>query len=178
MTISRKSTLTALAVLTLFVFAAASCGKPAGETSVRKRAPLRLSSDDRRLVREKTAALTEPVTLKLYTGSLIEKHSPETRELLKLMSSMASRIKVEEVSLTNPEDIKHLDTDHGPVTVFEGSAGNRITYYGFPDKLELEPFLDSLLITSGQMESLAPSTVSYLEKLDADVKIQVFVTPI
>ena len=165
-------------ILALLVFAVASCSKSTDETSIRKIKPVRLSQDTRKLVREKTAALAEPVTLKLFTGSPNEKRSPETRALLQLMGSMTSKIRITELPLSDPEDIRHLETDRGPVTVFEGKSGNRISYYGYPENLELEPFLDSLLITSGQMEPLAASTVTYLEGLEADINIRVFVTSI
>jgi len=166
------------AVLALLVFAVSSCSKPSEETSSRKSKPFRLSIEDRKLVREKTARITEPVTINFYTGKPGEKNAAETNALLDLMSTMTSKIKVNELGFSDPSIQFKLETDHGPVMVLEGNSPIGISYYGYPEEMELEPFLDSILIATGQMEPLADSTVSYLMSLDSDVMIRVFATPL
>ncbi len=175
----RGKTRTFFCVITTFlVLAGTSCSKPPEDTSVSKTRPIRLSVEDRKLIREKTARIAEPVTINLYTGKPGEKHAAETKALLNLMSTMASKIKVNELGLSEQGIREKLETDHGPVMVPIGAFPMGISYYGYPEEMELEPFLDSILIATGQMEPLADSTVSYLKSLDSDVMIRVFATPL
>lgn len=166
------------AVLALLVLAGTSCSKPPEDASVSKARPIRLSLMDRKLIREKTARITEPVTINFYTGMPGEKHAAETKALLDLMSTMTAKVKVNELGLSEQGIQEKLETDHGPVMVPEGTSPIGISYYGYPERMELEPFLDSILIATGQMEPLADSTVSYLKSLDSDIMIRVFVTPL
>ncbi len=165
-------------ILALLVLAGTSCSKPPEDTSVSKARPIRLSLKDRKLIREKTARITEPVTINFYTGKPGEKHAAETKALLDLMGTMASKIKINELGLSEQGIQEKLETDHGPVMVPIGDYPIGISYYGYPERMELEPFLDSILIATGQMEPLADSTVSYIESLDSDILIRVFVAPL
>jgi len=166
------------AFLALLLFTVLSCSKPSGDTESRRSKPVRFGQKERLLLREKTAMLDTTVNIKFFRRSAEEKHYAKTRALLDLLSTMTSRIKVQELGLSDPGDRQKLETDHGPVLIPEGEIPIGISYYGFPNKMELEPFLDSLLIATGQMKPLADTTVSYLKSLDADVNIRVFVTPL
>ncbi len=138
----------------------------------------RLSRQERELVQAKLNMLTKPVTVHIYTGGRGRGRTSEALALLELMKTTSPMVKFVEHDMDGDESLKKdLGVTHGPVMALKGEKFFGISYFGYPALLELAPFLDGILIASGKMTPLSPSTSSFLGKLDQDVHIRVFVTP-
>jgi len=139
---------------------------------------IRLSRQEKELVQTKLSMLTSPVTVHIYTGGRGRGKTEETLALLELMKNTSSMISVVEHDMDQNESVKgDLGVSYGPVMALKGEKFFGISYYGYPALLELAPFLDGILIASGNLSPLSPQTSSFLVKLDQDVHLRVFVTP-
>ncbi|HDL53841.1 MAG TPA: hypothetical protein ENH32_07695 [Proteobacteria bacterium] len=119
-----------------------------------------------------------PVTLQFYRGGPGEKNAEETAALLDLIKNSSSQIEIKEHNLFRDSQLMGpLGIKHGPVIIPRGPNPIDISYYGYPARRELEPFLDGVLIASGQIPRLSASTETFLKELDQDLLIRVFVTP-
>ena len=129
-------------------------------------------------VEKKLALLETPVTVHVYRGSGSESGSERTSALLDLMNSKSDLLDVEGHDLEQAADIKESQkADHGPVVIPEGPDNSRSSFLGYPSRKELAPFLDSILIVSGQVPDLTPDTEAFLKDLDKEIFIRVFTTP-
>lgn len=138
----------------------------------------RLSRQERELVKVKLNMLTKPVTVHIYTGGGGRGRTGEVLALLELMKTTSPLVNFVEHDIDEDESLKEdLGVNHGPVMALKGEKFFGISYYGYPAQLELEPFLDGILIASGKVSPLSPSTSAFLAKLDQDVHLRVFVTP-
>jgi len=165
-----------LALLTLFVILP-SCERQPGGTG--SGPAIKLDSKVTSTVEEKMSAITDPVTLHLYRGPGKEKASDEMRALLDFMGKTSELVIFDEHSITEMQP-GPATPDHGPVITFqdeENLTAGRNIYLGFPDGFELEPFLDGVLMASGQVPTLSEATEKYLKNLDRDVILRIFVTP-
>jgi hypothetical protein len=139
---------------------------------------VRLSRQEKDLVRAKLDMIKNPVTVHIYTGGGGRGRTGEALALLELMKTTSPLVNFVEHDIDEDESLKEdLGVNHGPVMALKGEKFFGISYYGFPAQLELEPFLDGILIASGKMPPLSPSTSAFLAKMDQDVHIRVFVTP-
>lgn len=138
----------------------------------------RISSKDRNLVISKLEELKNPVTVYLYTGGGNKGKTRRTSELLEFMEESSENIKVIRHDLDEEKALqKDLGVDHGPVMALKGVTFQGHSYYGLPSQMELEPFLDGILIAGGQGKRLSPQAARFLSELDKEVHIRVFVTP-
>jgi hypothetical protein len=126
----------------------------------------------------KLAQLETPVTVHLYRGSGNESGADKTSALLDLMAKTSEFLTVEEHNLDQESDIrKSMKAGHGPIMILAGPRNSRSSYLGYPERKELAPFLDSILIASNQVPDLTPGTEAFLKSLDKEVAIRVFTTP-
>ena len=129
-------------------------------------------------VEGKLALLETPVTVHLYRGSGEERGAVKTRALLDLMAKTSQFLAVEEHNLDQESDIREsMKAEHGPIMIQAGPRNSRSSFLGYPDRKELAPFLDSILIVSGQVPDLTPGTEAFLKSLDKEIVIRVFTTP-
>ncbi len=129
-------------------------------------------------VEDKLAQLNTQVTVHLYRGSGKESGAQETSALLDLMTEKSGFLTVERHNLDQESDIREtMKADHGPILIPAGPRNSRSSFLGYPDRKELAPFLDSILIASGQVPELGPGTEAFLKGLDEEVFIRVFTTP-
>jgi hypothetical protein len=139
---------------------------------------VRISRQDRDLVITKLEKLKNPVTVHLYTGGGNFPKTRQTSALLELMEENSENIRVVRHDMDREPALKaDLGVDHGPVMALKGEKFQGHSYYGLPSHMELEPFLDGILIAAGQGQRPSPQTVSFLSKLEKEVHIRVFVTP-
>jgi hypothetical protein len=94
------------------------------------------------------------------------------------MAKTSEFLTVEEHNLDQESDIrKSMKAGHGPIMILAGPRNSRSSYLGYPERKELAPFLDSILIASNQVPDLTPGTEAFLKSLDKEVAIRVFTTP-
>jgi thioredoxin-like negative regulator of GroEL len=138
----------------------------------------RIGRGDRDLVTTKLAALKKPVIVHLYTGGGNVNKTRQTSALLDFMEESSGKISVIRYDMDKEPSLKtSLGVDHGPVMALKGEKFQGHSYYGLPSQMELEPFLDGILIAAGQGQRPSPQAASFLSKLEEEVHIRVFVTP-
>lgn len=129
-------------------------------------------------VESRLTRLEAPVTLHFYRGSGSESGSDKTNALLDLMSGKSQFLQVEKHDLDQAPHVREAQkADRGPIVIPEGPDNSRSSFLGYPSRRELAPFLDSILIVSGQVEDLTPGTESFLRDLDEEVFLRIFTTP-
>jgi hypothetical protein len=173
MTSLRLSIVTAL---TLFLITA-GC-RPGGETTA---PPYHLGEEVRGIVTESLTALSAPVLLNLYRGGKGENAGRQTQALLDLMLEASPNISVVNRSYDERSGAaafrSSLGVDHGPVIEMKGAGKGRFLYYGYPERKELPPFLDGVLMASGHIVDLPTSAEDFLGSLEKDIEIRIFATP-
>jgi hypothetical protein len=167
---TRKHLFICFAVL----FGLAACESKPGGTP----AKIRFDKTVVEMVEGKLAQLETPVTVHLYRGSGNERGADKTSALLDLMTEKSKLLAVEGHNLDQESDIREsMKTEHGPILILAGPENSRSSFLGYPDRKELAPFLESILIVSGQVPELTPGTAAFLKGLDQEVFIRVFTTP-
>ena len=138
--------------------------------------PARLGADVKKAVQENLASITSPVTVRLYRGGEGEVQGDEAQLLVDLMASTSSGVVAQPVAMD--ENAKaDLEVDHGPVIEFSGPTGGTMRYYGFPERKEVGPFVDSIVLASGGEAKLSPAMSGFLSELEQEVVIRIFTTP-
>ncbi len=140
------------------------------------RPPVRVSAEVKKIVQEGLASLTSPVTLRLYRGGENERQGEETQALLDFMAETSPNVTIMDIEF-NESSTADLEVDSGPVAEMKGPAGGIMRYYGFPERREVAPFVDSVLVASGGPVTLSPDVRSFLTGLKQEVVIRIFTTP-
>ena len=139
---------------------------------------VRISRGDRDLVTTKLAALKNPVTVHFYSGGGNVNKTRQTSALLEFMEESSGKISVIRYDMDKEPSLKKsLGVDHGPVMALKGEKFQGHSYYGLPSQMELEPFLDGILIAADQGQRPSPQAASFLSELENEVHLRVFVTP-
>ncbi|UCF30028.1 MAG: hypothetical protein JSV26_08050 [bacterium] len=139
---------------------------------------IQLGEEATSLITRKMILLTRPVVIHLYRGSGKEKNTDKVEALLEIVAGASDNLSVVKHDLAEDPDLRReLTSDHGPIMVFEGPSEARISYYGYPERKELSPFLDGILISSGSTTPLTDRSRDFLGGLDREVGFKVFVTP-
>lgn len=121
-------------------------------------------------VMERFRSLRDEVLIRLYYSETRE--SMIARELLKALSELSPLIKLEDRFSEDPTETPLIIiTDDGE------KYGERIKYLGLPVEYEFSTLIDTILRVSRKSVNLKSTTIKYLESLDKEVKIDVFVTP-
>jgi len=102
----------------------------------------------------------------------------ETKDLVETMCGLSPKLHLESfVTDTDTEAMEHYGIKHVPALVVMGEEDHGIRFYGVPGGYEFSSLVESLkLIASGE-PMLVQSTRDFLDQLDKDVHLQVFVTP-
>ena len=168
MPFSFRSTLIGLAAILLLT------GCQSGQDA--RKPPVRVSAEAKKIVQESLVALTSPVTLHLYRGGENERQGEEAQALIDFMAETSSNIIVVN-SEFNDASRAELEVDSGPVVEMKGRAKGIMRYYGFPERKEVAPFVDSVLVASGGPVKLSPDVRSFLTGLKQEVVVRIFTTP-
>lgn len=171
--------------LVLLIFAAVAglvlspgCSGGSGDGKARRPAP-KISERTAARVTGKLQLVSKPVTLHLYTGGGDAAKTAEASAFMDLVAAGSEFVTLEKHSITAmPPGPARVD--HGPATAF--TAGDdpeflRYYYLGTPDDLEVEPFMDGVLMASGKTMALSGRTLQFIDNLQEDVTIRVFVSP-
>lgn len=124
--------------------------------------------------------MTGPVTLHFFQGGNETAHRG-TRAILEFMAESSGQIRLLDHSLepannnTGPGLLQ--GASYGPVVRIEGVNPGSLYFYGYPERKELKPFLDGVLMASGVRVDLPTDAESFLSNLKEDVWIRIFTTP-
>ncbi len=122
--------------------------------------------------------LTRTVTLKYFTQEMECRFCKETRELLEELTGVSAKLKLEVYDFMRD---KEQAQTHGiariPGLAVLDEKDYGIRFYGIPSGYEFASLIEAIkLVSTGQL-LLSPETKAFLDKLDQDVHLQVFVTP-
>ncbi|MEN8208295.1 MAG: thioredoxin family protein [Candidatus Fermentibacteria bacterium] len=137
-----------------------------------------LSDSDAAEVTKIFGALVSDVHIKVYTQKLECPTCTDTETILRELAGLSEKLKV---SFLNPQtDLEEAEKDGidrvPAITVSDGTH-SRVKFYGAPSGYEFSSLLTTIIDTGGSEEPLTEGTIQFLEDLDTDVLMQVFVTP-
>jgi hypothetical protein len=138
--------------------------------------PVRVSGEAKKIIQESLVALTSPVTLHLYRGGENERQGEEMQVLIDFMAETSPNVIVVNTEFSESSKVD-LEVDSGPVVEIKGRAKGIMRYYGFPERKEVAPFIDSILVASGGPVKLSPDVRSFLTGLEQEVVVRIFTTP-
>ncbi len=137
-----------------------------------------LSDNDAKEVKKIFGALNRDVHVRLYTQKLECPGCQDTEMIMKELDQLSDKLKVE--FLNAQTDSEKADSDGiemAPAIVVSDGSHSRVKFYGTPSGYEFSSLLTTIVDSGGGEETLAEETVKFLDELDTDLLIQVFVTP-
>ena len=128
------------------------------------------------------ADLASPVKIALFTQAIECQYCKETREIVEEIAALSDWITVEVLDFEADQDrARSYQVDKIPAIVMLGKDDQDygVRFYGIPSGYEFSSLLhDIKAIAAGPTVSeLSPETLNYLEQLEQDIHLQVFVTP-
>ncbi|RME81087.1 MAG: glutaredoxin [Caldilineae bacterium] len=143
-----------------------------------------LNPQDARLVSEQFAEhLQRDVKLVVAVGGDDCMYCNEVQALCEELAGFSDRLSTETVDINSPTALA-LKLDKSPaIAVLAAGNGDApdtdygIRFYGIPSGYEFMSLLDAIHTVGSDRVSLQPETLEFLQNLEQDLHIQVFVTP-
>jgi len=124
------------------------------------------------------AQLDKEVNLVYFTQKTECRFCSETRELLTELNSVSPRINLEILDLQADQSrARELGVDKIPATVVMTDENRGIRFFGIPGGYEFSSLLDAIHMVSTSVNELSRETRLFLDQLQTDIHLQVFVTP-
>ena len=102
----------------------------------------------------------------------------ETRQLLKEVSSISDKIKLEIYDFEGDKDkASSLGIDKIPATVISSREDYGLRFFGIPSGYEYTSLVEGIIDVSKGKTNLSQKTREVLKTIDKDIHIQVFVSP-
>lgn len=124
--------------------------------------------------------LNRPVNVKFFgeEESSQCRFCRETRELLEGVSELSEKINLETfVYETDHGAVETFGIKRTPAIVVMGEEDYGIRFYGVPAGYEFSSFIEALKLISSGEDMLVQETRDFLDGLNTDIHLQVFVTP-
>lgn len=122
--------------------------------------------------------LKHDVILKFFTQELECRFCKETRELLDELKTVSDKVKVEEHDFVrNAALVSELGIARIPAIAVIGEKDHGIRFYGIPSGYEFASLVEAVRLVANGEVKLSPEARSFLDSVDVDVHLQVFVTP-
>jgi thioredoxin 1 len=137
----------------------------------------------RQYIKEKfEEELTNDVYIKFFSSNLltaddVTQYVDFTRDFLKELSEIDSRIHVEDDDMYGEEAKKRDITVSPSVIIGDGNGWYPVQYFGAPAGHEAASFVEAISMISRRDSALDPSSRDKLEHIDRDVLIETYVTP-
>lgn len=145
-----------------------------------------ISERDQSAIRERFAAMVNPVQIDLYVrpeaGLFIPGRQPttsrETRQLLEEVAALSELITLNLVDVTaDPSAAEAAGVSGVPAIVIRGPEDSRVRMLGIPAGYEFATLIETIVSVSSGELGIADEIVEILDGLSDPVDIQVFVTP-
>jgi len=122
--------------------------------------------------------LDKKVRLKLFTQKF-ECHScQDTHQLLQEVSELSNKLQLEVFNfLEAEEEAKKYDITELPTLIVEGKRNYNIRFIGIPAGYEFSSLLESMKMASTGNTLLSEEGKKFLNSLEEDIHLKVFVTP-
>lgn len=122
--------------------------------------------------------LRKDVTLRYFTQEMECRFCKETHELLEEVRGLSPRIKLETFDLVrDAEESARYGITKIPALAVMDEKDYGIRFYGIPSGYEFSSLIESIKLVSTGDTLLSPEAKQFLDKLEKDVHLQVFVTP-
>lgn len=129
-------------------------------------------------LKENFADLKKTVTLKMFTQEVECQFCKETKQLITEVSKISEKIVVEVFDFVEDKsEAKKYGVDKIPAIVALDEKDHGIRFYGIPSGYEFSSLIEAIKLISTGMLSLKPETKKFLDTLEKDIHLQVFVTP-
>lgn len=114
----------------------------------------------------------------LFVPGVECEYCKETGELLKELSEISDKIKLEVYDfISDKEVVDKYAIERIPAIVIAGEEDYGIRFYGIPSGYEFSSLIETIIDVSKRETKLSKDIKEKLAKIDKDVTIQVFVTP-
>lgn len=124
------------------------------------------------------AKLIRNVKLVYFTQKTECRFCTETRELLTELSDLSPMIELEILDYQADRlRAEELGIDKIPATVVMADENRGIRFFGIPSGYEFASLLDAINMVSSSKTDLSQETQTFLDNLQTDIHLQVFVTP-
>lgn len=130
-------------------------------------------------LKEIFSGLTKPVTLKFFTQSMECHFCRETRELLEELSEISeNKLKMEVLDFIDDKvEADKYGIDKIPATVVMDDKDRRVRFFGIPAGYEFGSLIEAIKLVSTGQTMLSEQGKKFLDGLDKNIHLQVFVTP-
>jgi len=129
-------------------------------------------------VTEMLAGLDGDVRLAYFSNSQHCDYCPQIEQLLDEVAATTNRVSVEKYELyRDAEQAAALNIDMAPAIAILGKQDFGVRFFGIPSGYEFSTLLHAIQRVAAGDSELDGATKSYLADLNADVQMQVFVTP-
>jgi glutaredoxin-like protein len=140
-----------------------------------------IQEKDAKIVKERLAKLSSPVTLAVFTQEFECDYCRETRELAEEVAGLAGgKVKVEVYDfLKDTPKAESLAIDKIPAiaVLSDGGEDRGIRFFGIPAGYEFASLLETIEMMSRGSSGLSPASREKLASLKDPLALQVFVTP-
>lgn len=129
-------------------------------------------------LKEVFKGLKNEVTLKFFTQEFECRFCRDTRQLLEEISDLTDKIKVDIYDfVADKDEVEKYGIKRIPAIVAMDEKDRGIKFYGIPSGYEFSSLLETIKMVSTGETGLTQETRDFLDSLDKDVHLQVFVTP-
>jgi glutaredoxin-like protein len=136
---------------------------------------------DKKVIQDlKTAfkELKDEVVIKFFTQETECQFCKETKGLLQELAEITDKIKLEVFDFVKDKtEADQYGIDKIPATVILGDRYRGIRFYGIPAGYEFGTLVEAVKLVSMGKIDLNDESRSFLDELDRDIHLQVFVTP-
>lgn len=137
-----------------------------------------LSKKNRDDIENLFKGLKKEVTLRYFTQEVECRFCKETHELLKEVAGLSPRIRLVAFDLVkDAAESARFGISKIPALVVMDEKDYGIRFYGIPSGYEFSSLIEAIKLVSTGENPLSPEGRSFLDKLEKDVHLQVFVTP-
>lgn len=122
--------------------------------------------------------LKKEVTLKYFTQSMECTFCQETRELLEEVAELSDKIRLQVFDFEKDKtEVEQYKVDKIPAIVMMDEKDYGIKFYGIPAGYEFTSLIEAIKLISGGETMLSAEGKKFLDGLEKEVHLQVFVTP-
>lgn len=137
-----------------------------------------LNEDIKKEVKEQLAGLEGEVKLVVFTQKIECRYCEDNRNLAQEIAVLSDRISVDVYNfLENKQKAEEYNIDKIPAIAVIGKKDYGIRFFGIPTGYEFKSLLEAIKLASSGNTGLSDETRRFLDTLEKDVHLQVFVTP-
>lgn len=122
--------------------------------------------------------LKKRITLKYFTQSMECTACQETRELLEELAGLTDKIKLDVYDFVEDKaEVEKYNVDKIPAIVMMDEKDYGIRFFGVPSGYEFTSLIEAIKLVSTGETMLSSESKKFLDGLEKEIHLQVFVTP-